>query len=909
MRDLVQDSDGFVWLATEAGLVRYDGARMRVWSDTSVNRVRAGPGGRMVARGKDYTLYDVDARGMKPVAGPDGRPLTALDAAFTPDGGMWIANHEVLQKRSPERGWETPPEHLRGETILRVHPTAEGSLLLLTHTGLWERTSAGVLRQLLARTGLLQALPLQPGRVLLASWDGVQSRVLDWQAGQVRERLALPTKILALARRRDVVWIASDGGVVSLRPDGTGDALGRRDGIVLPAMLLVDAEETLWVAMTAAVVTLPEPETVFWTDEDGLPAVVTSALEPRGTGWLVATTSGIGRLDRRDDGWSASATRIRQEGPLCTDGAGRRWVLDGAAWRALGPAAEQVFPLPPDSSGIWGFHSCAPAAGGALWLLTDRALFLTRPRGAPLRLSGPEEAEHAVHKSSQVLEDRAGTLWVTGDRQICRVEARALAASSDAGWRCEVLPAKPTALVEMPDGTLWASAFGGVVLRRGRTGWLAVRRPAWEGRTIWKVVPSAAGGAWVLGSGLLERVGLPVEGSERVDVLETLDTWQGVPPGLQPRDLHETADGGLWIATDFGVVSVPARARRGTGGAPGVALVGWRANGRPAGAGDPALAPGSLVELQFAALSFRDPARLRYRMRVDASPTWTETSERPVLALADLRPGPHRVEVTASLDGTRWSAVPAAAAFEVSTPWYRRPAALALFGLALLALAFTAHRMRVAVLLGLERQRTRIAMDLHDEVGSALGSVGLLAAVAADDGVGADQRAALARRIMGTAAELGTALGDIVWELRDGPVTLEDLASRIAGRAAMVFGEGAACFEACFPASWPRVELSRAVRREVPRIAFEALHNAARHARAARVVAALEPDGARWRLTVSDDGRGLQAPAGAPGGQGLGNMRGRAARIGAALSWSRPPGGGTLVTLVFDPRARPRDAG
>lgn len=555
---------------------------------------------------------------------------------------------------------------------------------------------------------------------------------------------------------------------------------------------------------------------------------------------------------------------------------------------------------------MFGFHACAPAAGGALWLLTDRALFLTTSQGAPIRRSLPEHPEQQVHKSSQIFEDRAGTLWVTQDRMICRVMASALAASADAPWRCEWLPSAATALVELPSGALWASGFAGAIYRRGSGGWQPLRRPSWGERTLWKVVPAIAGGVWVLGSGLLERIREPTPGSDAVELLETLDTWQGMPAGLQPRDLLEEPDGSLWIATDAGVIQVPARARHTPANPPRVALVGWRANGRRASPHEPALPPGSLVELQFAALSYRDPARLRYRMRVDASSTWTDTAERPAFTFADLRPGQHRVEVSASLDGAHWSGSSAVAAFDVFTPWYLRPAGLAGFALILAALAFGAHRMRVAVLLGLERQRTRIAMDLHDEMGSALASVGLLAAVAADGAVEPHRRAALAQRIASTATDMGTALGDIVWELRSGPVTMEDMGYRIAERGTTVFGEGSARFEVCFPVNWPHVELSPAVRRDVPRIAFEALHNAAKHAQATRVVATLAPDGGRWRLTVSDDGRGCQPAEPSTGGQGLGNMRGRAARIGGEISWSQPPQGGTIVTLVFDPHARLR---
>ena len=99
------------------------------------------------------------------------------------------------------------------------------------------------------------------------------------------------------------------------------------------------------------------------------------------------------------------------------------------------------------------------------------------------------------------------------------------------------------------------------------------------------------------------------------------------------------------------------------------------------------------------------------------------------------------------MDGVSWSEEPAVFAFEILPPWYRtwwaRLGALALVGLALYAV----YRVRVAVLLRLERQRTRIAMDLHDEMGSGLGGIGILAGVLGGDDIDDASRTKLAGQI------------------------------------------------------------------------------------------------------------------------------------------------------------------
>jgi signal transduction histidine kinase len=241
----------------------------------------------------------------------------------------------------------------------------------------------------------------------------------------------------------------------------------------------------------------------------------------------------------------------------------------------------------------------------------------------------------------------------------------------------------------------------------------------------------------------------------------------------------------------------------------------------------------------------------------------------------------------------------------VLPPWYLQWWALVLFALATAAMLWGGYRARVAYLLGLERQRTRIAMDLHDEMGSGLGSIGILAGVLANNGR-ADETRAVARTMSQTAEELGAALSDIVWSLDPRASTLEELAGRLAEHGERLFSAAGVDFTIRFPTRWPAVRLSLPLRRDVLLIGYEALYNAARHARARQVTLALEPKGRQWQLSVQDDGVGLPegALAGASVGRGLRSMRRRAEEIGAELQWRAAPGGGTLVALVFALRVR-----
>jgi signal transduction histidine kinase len=274
----------------------------------------------------------------------------------------------------------------------------------------------------------------------------------------------------------------------------------------------------------------------------------------------------------------------------------------------------------------------------------------------------------------------------------------------------------------------------------------------------------------------------------------------------------------------------------------------------------------------------------------------------------DLPAGRHRPQVRASVDGVNWSAQPAGFAFRVLPPWYRTPWAITGSLLLAGALLFGVYRARLAYLLGLERQRTRIAMDLHDEMGSGLASIGILAGVLSENGRDARTGKRIAREMARTAEELGTSLSDIVWALDPQRATLEELAARLAEHGGRLFADDVQ-FDTEFPPNGRRLPLSLPVRRNVLLMGLEALHNAARHADARHVLSCvLQPEGQGLGAHAERRRhRSARPPLGQCSGRGLRAMRRRAAEIGGSIDWISRQGGGTTVRLRFEmspPRPR-----
>jgi signal transduction histidine kinase len=307
------------------------------------------------------------------------------------------------------------------------------------------------------------------------------------------------------------------------------------------------------------------------------------------------------------------------------------------------------------------------------------------------------------------------------------------------------------------------------------------------------------------------------------------------------------------------------------------------------------------IEAQVSAFSYRDPSLVRYRFRIRDGDPWSEPTSHTTFQFYNLTSGRYALRFAASLDGVHWTETPSAVRFAIDRPWFGQWWFLALVFIALAAAVWTVHRVRVVRLVALAEQRTRIAMDLHDAIGSGLGSIGLLAGIGARPATNAERRRDLSGQVAKMAGELGTSLSEIVWSLRPGSETLASLAQYLRERANVTFLETGARFVAEFPETWPDVRLSLTARRNLLLIVLEALHNAAAHAEATEVRLGIASRGSSWALWVQDDGVGIKHGVRPGGGMGTENMKRRAAEIGATLEWSGRAPRGTVVTLILDP--------
>ncbi len=304
------------------------------------------------------------------------------------------------------------------------------------------------------------------------------------------------------------------------------------------------------------------------------------------------------------------------------------------------------------------------------------------------------------------------------------------------------------------------------------------------------------------------------------------------------------------------------------------------------------------IELEFAGMCFRCGEALRYQYRLEgADRDWSQLTDQRRITYANLSAGSYRFLVRAvGLDGTA-SSTPATASFVVLPPVWRRwwfiASAVMLAGL----LVYALERFRVRRLLELERVRTHIASDLHDDIGSNLSLIAGLSEVLSDEsnryGPEVAERLSIISSISRNSVD---AMSDIVWAVNPLNDHMVDLIRRMRRFASDAFSSRNIEFQ--FEVKIPQgdIPVGAEMRREIYLIFKESVNNLVRHSGCSRADIAIEAGRDGMTLRVSDNGKGFD-PDSCWHGHGLVSLKNRAAKLGGTLEISSSPVLGTTVLL------------
>ncbi|UPG88124.1 histidine kinase [Luteibacter aegosomaticola] len=467
------------------------------------------------------------------------------------------------------------------------------------------------------------------------------------------------------------------------------------------------------------------------------------------------------------------------------------------------------------------------------------------------------------------------------------------------------------------DGELWIAGLGGVqVLRQGRFRTLTVAGAVLSDAT--GIAFDAGGNLWVHGLNGLVRLSprllgplanTPLPGDIRT--FDALDGVEGLPSDVRSLpSLKVGGDGRLWVQNLSNAASIDPMHLPAEMLPPPARILSVHSKGSDAVANGAAnLGPGMRdLEIMYTSPVLGVPERARFRYRLDGfDDAWQDAASRRAAYYTNLPPGEYTFHVQAGNDAGDWNTRSASFHVSVAPAWYQTGWFALLVVLAVAIVVYTLHRWRVGQVARQWRirldERTAVARDLHDTILQGAQGTALQLQAMAGDVADATLRARLVRvaeLARETASESRARLDDLRAHGEDDrfpAAALIDLGQRLSRQETIAFVSSV---------SGTVVEMEGGAGREVRSAIAEMLINAFTHAQGTRVELAIDY-GRRFHASVADNGVGMKDAVAAAGQRdghfGLPGLRERTRRLGGRLSWVRPEGGGTRVSLSV-PRRR-----
>ncbi|HZS47067.1 MAG TPA: two-component regulator propeller domain-containing protein, partial [Blastocatellia bacterium] len=590
---------------------------------------------------------------------------------------------------------------------------------------------------------------------------------------------------------------------------------------------------------------------------------------------------------------------------------------------------------------------------GDWWLGTDEGLY--RFNGPDLRISNGRKLtqtdglpERPIPNGPGIYEDRKGNIWVSIDLNVYRLESGRNQAAifqklelpstwqgltlrmgsdrSGAVWlggfnsimrmtadKAELIDpmpglpeARPRAFFQDSRGWFWIGLrFTGVALIKDPTSspLKFINYSTTDGLssdTVWSITEDNDGRMYF--------------GTSKG--LDQLDVTTGVMRHFTPADglagdtvnqCFKDGKGYIWIATTGGISRLDPHDEIMRAQPPPVYLSGIRTAGEEL----PIMETGAITVpaftlsfaqnnllIEYVGLSFQGSRQLRYQYKLEGTGgDWSPLTEQRSTNFAHLAPGSYKFLVRAVNQAGIASTTPASVEFKILPPVWQTTWFISLALLASGLLLYALYRYRVAQLIKVERVRTRIAKELHDDIGSNLSRIALLSEVVRQqvnhDASQITDRLAL---IANVSRESVDSMSDIVWAINPDKDHLHDLTERMRRVAGDTLSARNVDYRFNADDCGHDIRLDVDTRREIFLIFKESLNNVARHSRASSVDIDFRIDRGVLILQVSDNGNGFDINR-IEAGNGLESMEQRAEKLGGDMTINSAPGKGTTVTL------------
>jgi signal transduction histidine kinase/ligand-binding sensor domain-containing protein len=925
--DLRETADGYLWLATYQGLVRFDGLHFKSYFNTPVGlrySTRVGPL-ELDASGKLWAVPDQigavrrDANGFSELL-TNTPVLKARIASLCSDGKnnlLWVDANGVAGSFSIDK-----PEQVKKIPDAK---TLVGSR--------WVRDFKG-------------KVWMADPRGLRIYEDGVWKNVT----------VAGTATMIVAPRRAGGMWIARDARLRFVTEDGNEHDVSQFPwkGLSRVTCMFEDRWGRLWIGTLA--------QGLFCYNDGQIKQAVATANsisclidDEHDNVWAGTRGGGLIRLRSRQFFLHNHLTGLENEfvRSLAEDNAGRIWMScadgrvgwwDKGQWHSLG-----------ESEGWRNYDSLCvlPASDGTVWISTIHRGVWRWVNGKMVRhkFNGPMPMEPVV----DFLEDHRNRLWMVTDNSgvYCFDGKRVFRAANHGLTNSHI-----RALAEDVNGNIWAGDWEGSLMRLKEGRWEVMRQSSGHADAV-RCLMATKDGIWVGTSngGLLRykdgktvrysmEQGLPDFCVQQLIVDNQGRMWGGTSHELFQVTINQLieyadgkrskvdaitygrndglpdvsfasfcdpkccrgADGQLWLATASGALHFqPSDLRESK--MPQVVIDRTLLDGKPLSASDlQHLRPGAgRLEFCYTAPCLTAPERVRFRYQlVGVDPDWVDGEPTRTATYASIPAGSYSFRVMASSPEGVWNPKLATINLVVhpffwQTNWFiALIAAVGAGGVVWLVRRATVRRLRLRVeqlhqQQAIDRERTRIAQDIHDELGANLTSIGLLADIGKRNKTISDAVTRDLGQISDTARESVAAMDAIVWALNPRNDSLDNFANYIAQFTRDFFRPTNLRTRLDLPVNLPDRPMTTEMRHQLFLIVKESFNNIVRHAEATEVNVELGCDNGHLRMVIADDGKGLTNRIAAEGQDGLVNLRERIGRIGGTVEISSKNGHGTKL--------------
>jgi signal transduction histidine kinase/ligand-binding sensor domain-containing protein len=941
---VVQTRDGYLWVGTYCGLARFDGIHFTIFNDNNTPELRssritslfeAADGSLWIGTESGDISHYQDGRFAALPVHPNwsGGKIYAITADDT--GDVWLMNEAGELARVRDGKVMSPPSG--GVLGVVSLARAQDGTIWFEREGAISSLKGGKLTPELSTNDYVQGFcAARDG----GFWVGCNGRIRKWKDGEWTADLGeAPWKANVVAN-----LLETSSGALAAGTSGDGLWLFFPNQTNTPALhfdylngfpsdwvisLWEDREKNLWCGTGGglAVIRRNNLEIISPPDKWKSRPVLSVLPMPDGTLWIGTEGAGLYRLYNGD--WTNFNVEQGIGNPyvwsVAADSTGTIWA---GSWG--GGIYVQKYDAFDYAPGLENFRSPAPA----LLFLHDE-LWIGTPSGALHYRNGKHErfnefAGEPFGDVRVIAQDKSGTLWfgTAGSGLVRSKDGKFVRFRKSSGLSSDFIEC----LYFAEDGSLWIGTLGGG-LNRFADGKFSVvsSKKGLPNDIIGHIESDGRGFLWMSSyGGILRASENDLNRCANGEIEEAPFLTYGINDGLPTLECSEglqsgggkSVDGRLWFPTAKGLVAVdPARVE--TNSLPPPVRVEEMRVDEKKFADDRAgrqlkIPPGRhRIEFQYTALSFVAPEKVRFKCRLNNFETdWANVGAKRTVTYNYIPPGDYSFQVIACNDDGIWNETGAILAFRVlpyfwQTAWFRFFTGLAVL-LASSGIVWADARRRLRHRMEkmerertMERERSRIAQDIHDDLGASLTRIAMLSESVRGEKNVPEPVSKNLDRIFGTARELTRAMDEIVWAVNPRHDTLDSLANYLSRFAHDYLSAANIRCRLDVPLQLPPLPVTAEIRHNLFLAFKEALHNIVQHGAAAEVRVELKLEAAQLTLRVADDGRGFDAATPIDGrakdriarGNGLANMRRRLVDIGGACEISSKPGMGT--TVVF----------